>query len=143
MTTQRLAELGQPSTPVTTNRIASDEPVVAEVAAAPVEPTGPDVDVTVDTDPDLKVAADTPLDKPVTGTGPNLVKPPKQPKNGWKPGDLLRSIFGPKPTADAPSATASNSVPTVPATEPTTGTGGEPAAPSNANTGVASSGSAP
>jgi hypothetical protein len=38
------------------------------------------------------------VDKPpATGTGPNKVEPAAKPKTGWRPGDLLRSLFTPKP----------------------------------------------
>jgi hypothetical protein len=47
-------------------------------------------------------------DEPTTGTGPNKFRPARLPKPGWRPGDLLRSLFPPKtakPTSDPQSPT--------------------------------------
>jgi hypothetical protein len=36
-------------------------------------------------------------DKPTTGTGANKFEPATKAKTGWRPGDLLRQLFAPKP----------------------------------------------
>ncbi|HVQ50056.1 MAG TPA: hypothetical protein VMS92_08415, partial [Mycobacterium sp.] len=62
-------------------------------------------------------------DKPITGTGPNKVEPATKAKTGWRPGDLLRQLFAPKPTpATEPQGTKPSTDPTAPAaTHETTG----------------------
>jgi hypothetical protein len=53
--------------------------------------------VSVDDDkPVVEEEAEPEPDKPITGTGPNKFQPLKLPKTGWRPGDLLRSLFPPK-----------------------------------------------
>jgi hypothetical protein len=51
-------------------------------------------------------------DKPATGTGPNKFQPAPKAKTGWRPGDLLRQLFPPKPKhATDPQETAPSSDP--------------------------------
>ena len=58
--------------------------------------------------------------------GPNKVEPPKHRAGGWRPGDLLRSIFGPKPkkddSAQADEPSEAPPTPDAPTTDPGTAT---------------------
>jgi hypothetical protein len=57
-----------------------------------------------------------PADKPATGTGPNKVQPAPKPTTGWRPGDLLKKLFPPKPEpASGQQGTAPSTDPTPPA----------------------------
>lgn len=62
-------------------------------------------------------------EKPATGTGPNKFQPLRLPKTGWRPGDLLRSLFPPKtvkPTTEPQSSTPSvDPPPSTDVSEPT------------------------
>jgi hypothetical protein len=105
-TTAALAGLVQPAAPLTGGNnnaeamsalVASGDPPVLQTDPLAPKTTGTPADeagggVTTQ----RPVAAD-----PVTGTGPNKTEAPRQPKKGWKPGDLLRSIFAPKVDAES------------------------------------------
>jgi hypothetical protein len=73
----KVSTLAAPQTdtpPVTQSAVAGDdEPVIEEKKTEPA------------------------ADKPTTGTGANKVEPATKAKTGWRPGDLLRQIFPPKP----------------------------------------------
>jgi hypothetical protein len=76
--------------------------------------------------------SETESDKPVTGTGPNKFQPLQLPKTGWRPGDLLRSLFPPKtvkPTTEPQSSTPSvDPPPSTGVSEPTAETESDSAA---------------
>jgi hypothetical protein len=78
----------------------SDTPAVTQ--SAPV----------VDAKPAVEEKAEPASDKPTTGTGPNKFQPAPKAKTGWRPGDLLRQLFPPKPKPSTdPQGTAPNSDP--------------------------------
>jgi hypothetical protein len=55
-------------------------------------------------------------DKPTEGTGPNKFEPTTKATTGWRPGDLLRQLFPPKPEpASGQQSTAPTTDPTPPA----------------------------
>jgi hypothetical protein len=69
-------------------------------------------------------------DKLTTDTGANKVEPATKAKTRWRPGDLLRQLFAPKPKP------ASDQQSTAPSTDPT------PPADTHGATGNAESGAA-
>lgn len=60
--------------------------------------------------PAVEEKSEPALDKPTTGTGPNKFQPVPKAKTGWRPGDLLRQVFRPKPKPK-PSADQQDTAP--------------------------------
>ena len=109
LTSQRLAALGQPTTPNLGDTGAdvllpqgSPAPLVGQLPGpTDAQPPTPPVD-DVEKKPTLLPLS--PLrDAFGIGTGPNKVEPPKRPAGGWQPGDLVRSVLNPKSSAAAGS----------------------------------------
>lgn len=129
-TLQKLAVIGRPN-PIVNKQVSTLAIENPNTSAPPVQTSAPNVNAVVaDSSPppveDQK--RDPPTEKPATGTGPNKVDPPQQPKGGWKPGDLLRRLFGPKPDAGGSStATTGTGATDPPPAAPT----GSPSAPPN------------
>jgi hypothetical protein len=102
LTTERLATLGQPApatVPATTSLTGRSAPPPA--------------------DPDEGDPVEAPKDdEQLAGNATNKAEPPKPRAGGWKPGDVLRSIFAPKPK----DGTTKDAAPAGPA--PTQGTQG-------------------
>ncbi|MDT5016186.1 MAG: hypothetical protein QOD39_2346 [Mycobacterium sp.] len=118
-TTQRLTTVGLPAAPVAPLTAGSRSAALDTPPAPPAKDDG----VKLDTEEG---------DKTLTGTGTNKVEPPKGVFGGWKPGDVLRSIFGPKPT-DGESTKADP--PSDPAPAPASPGTDDPAPANNADAG--------
>jgi hypothetical protein len=109
--------------------LAAEEPETPSVAQ--LAPPGDDKPVVEEKK--SEPAADKPPagTEPPAGTGPNKFQPAPKPKTGWRPGDLLRSLFTPKPKpvtephGSTPAADPTHSTP-APDTTPST-EGHEPA----------------
>ena len=129
-TLQKLAAIGQPN-PIVNKQVSTLAIESPNNSAPPVQTSAPNVNAVVADSPPPPVEdqkRDPSTEKPATGTGPNKVDPPQQPKGGWKPGDLLRRLFGPKPDAGGPTtATTGTGATDPPPAAPT----GSPDAPPN------------
>jgi hypothetical protein len=88
-----------------------------------VQPDAPSVTKLAQADDDKPVVqekmSEPASNKPPTGTGPNEFQPATRPKTGWRPGDLLRSLFSPKPVTEPNGSTpAADPTPSTDAHEP-------------------------
>ncbi|MDT5243159.1 MAG: hypothetical protein QOD36_535 [Mycobacterium sp.] len=106
----------QPNSLVNNNvsTLAARQPETPAVAQA--APPGDDKPAVEEKKSEL--VADKP---PATGTGPNKVEPVPKAKTGWRPGDLLQSLFTPKPkpvTEPHGSTPAADPKPSTPAAVP-------------------------
>lgn len=109
--------LQQPNTLVNNN--------VSPLATVQRDSSAATASVSVDDDEPAveEMKSETESDKPTTGTGPNKFQPLQLPKTGWRPGDLLRSLFPPKkvrPATEPQSSTPSvDPPPSTDVSEPT------------------------
>lgn len=122
-TLQKIAGITQPN-PIVNNQVSTLAIAQPNNGAPPVGTPAPNVNAVVADSPpppDEEKKSDPAPPTPAAGTGPNKVEPPQQPKGGWKPGDLLRKLFGPKPATGGSSTTTTGTPDPQPAA-PSAGT---------------------
>jgi hypothetical protein len=112
---QLLAGALQPNSLVNNNvsslaAARSDTPVVTLPAPVVEEKPAVEEKPTVEEKQTVEEKTEPASDKPTTGTGPNKFQPAPKAKTGWRPGDLLRQLFQPKPST-GPEGTAPSSDP--------------------------------